>query len=146
MDQFDQQYFIYSNFNEFRKIDGFETVMDNHKNYWDTAEDLMKYINHVSEELIDIDALSQSNNYETRFIVNLIKKYEELRKANNYLDFASIQVETYNLLKNNPSVLKFLQEKIKYLMVDEYQDTNYIQEQLSFMISKNGKVEKNFTI
>ena len=53
------------------------------------------------------------------------------------MDFASIQTQAYYLLKNNPNVLKELTDRITYLMVDEYQDTNYIQEQIVFLLAGN---------
>ena len=57
----------------------------------------------------------------------------------NLIDFSSIQTEAYKLLTEHPDILKDLQEKIKYVMVDEYQDTNYIQELLVFLIAGENK-------
>lgn len=53
--------------------------------------------------------------------------------------FSSIQTEAYKLLIEEPSILEEIQQKIKYVMVDEYQDTNYIQELLVFLIAGKNR-------
>jgi DNA helicase-2/ATP-dependent DNA helicase PcrA len=52
------------------------------------------------------------------------------------MDFSRLQTEAYSLIKDNPLVLEKLQAKIKYLMIDEYQDTNYIQERIIFLLGR----------
>ncbi|NLL71765.1 MAG: ATP-dependent helicase, partial [Epulopiscium sp.] len=47
--------------------------------------------------------------------------------------------QVYWLLTNNPKILNELHEKIQYIMIDEYQDTNYIQEQLVFLLAGKNK-------
>ena len=59
-----------------------------------------------------------------------MKQYNILMEDENLIDFSSIQTEAYKLLIEEPSILEEIQQKIKYVMVDEYQDTNYIQERL----------------
>ncbi|OFZ14029.1 MAG: ATP-dependent DNA helicase [Bdellovibrionales bacterium RBG_16_40_8] len=51
---------------------------------------------------------------------------EELRRA-NALDFDDLLLKTYELLKNFPDVLKAYREKFRFILVDEYQDTNHVQ-------------------
>ncbi len=46
---------------------------------------------------------------------------------NNYLDFSGIQTEAYWLFSNHTDILSAVKNKIKYLMIDEYQDTNYFR-------------------
>lgn len=55
------------------------------------------------------------------------KKYEELKSAEQAFDFDDLLLETYFLLKNNPDILKYYQSRWKYILIDEYQDTNTIQ-------------------
>lgn len=52
----------------------------------------------------------------------------------NLIDFSTIQTECYKLLMQNKQILEELQDKLQYLMIDEYQDTNYIQEQIVFLL------------
>lgn len=53
--------------------------------------------------------------------------YEIEMKKNNALDFDDLLLKTYDLLQMYPDVLEQLQSKFKFIMVDEYQDTNHIQ-------------------
>lgn len=69
----------------------------------------------------------------------LLRVYKEILTENNLMDFSSIQIEAYRLLVDNPDILSDLQSKIRYIMVDEYQDTNYIQEQMIFLLAGNHK-------
>jgi len=61
--------------------------------------------------------------------------YEGLLHKNNFLDFSSLQYQVIRLLKERPNILRHLQKKYKYVLVDEYQDTNiaqnYIVDQLA---------------
>ncbi|MCK5416589.1 UvrD-helicase domain-containing protein [Candidatus Parcubacteria bacterium] len=58
------------------------------------------------------------------------KKYNELLLKNSFLDFGDLIVYTIKLFKERPNILKFYQNKFKYIMVDEFQDTNYSQYEL----------------
>lgn len=53
--------------------------------------------------------------------------YEVEMKKNNALDFDDLLLKTYDLIEMYPDVLEQLQQKFKFIMVDEYQDTNHIQ-------------------
>lgn len=140
-DDFDQQYFLYKNYwNNFSKIENIDLIIEPKGSYWDRVSSLQKYINLISEELVDVNAMIRSDKLEAQVIGSILKKYNELRIENNFFDFSSIQTETYKLLLDEENqVLKRLQEKVLYVMVDEYQDTNYIQEQISFLISNKNK-------
>lgn len=68
--------------------------------------------------------------------VEVYKVYEaEMKKANS-LDFDDLLMKTYELFRMYPDVLKMYQEKFRYIMVDEYQDTNHIQYLLVQMLAK----------
>ena len=58
----------------------------------------------------------------------------------NLVDFSAIQTECYRLLIENPTILDVLRNAIKYIMVDEYQDTNYIQEQIVFLLGTHENI------
>ena len=63
------------------------------------------------------------------------EKYEEKLKKNNSVDFDDLLLLPIKLFKENPSVLQNYQELYKYILIDEYQDTNEAQYILSKMIS-----------
>jgi len=56
--------------------------------------------------------------------------YENLLRRNNALDFGDLLVEVVRLFENDPETLRAYQERYRYLMVDEYQDTNHVQYRL----------------
>ncbi len=59
--------------------------------------------------------------------IEVYTAYEIEMKKNNALDFDDLLMKTYDLLQMYPAVLEQLQQKFKFIMVDEYQDTNHIQ-------------------
>lgn len=136
-DDFDQQYFLYQNYwSSFNNIEDIDLVIEPKGSIWDRTSKLKKYINLISEELIDVEKLLNSEKKEALVIGKILSKYQSLREKHNFIDFTTIQVELHEMLTNvDSSVLKKIQEKIRYVMVDEYQDTNYIQEQIVFLIS-----------
>lgn len=145
MDSFDQQYFIYQNFNRFfQSIENLDVIVPV-KGVWNKASKLLSLFNGLTEELIDTNELIASKNIEINTLGRAKQKYEKLLAERNRLDFSSIQSHCLELLKNNPMVLEKYQNQFKYMMVDEYQDTNYIQEQLIFLLSKN-KEKQNICV
>ncbi len=81
----------------------------------------------------------QENKNPLTGITKLIwKKYEGLKRAEHALDFDDLLSETYFLLKNNEEVLRFYQNRWKYILIDEYQDTNTIQyEIIRLLVGEN---------
>lgn len=131
MDQFDQQYFLYQNLREFRDIDGIEFIQGEDRiPAWAKSDNLLGWLNKASEEVLDIYQLTLSSDLAISALGEAYTVYQELLKKHNALDFSCIQLETLVLLQQYPQVLEALTAKIQYLMVDEYQDTNTIQEQL----------------
>ncbi len=136
LDQFDQKYMLFRNMKEYLKIDGAETLLgDFHTNNWKKAENLVYYISKVSEECLDIETLSDAAEVEIRTIGDFYRIYLKQLEEENALDFSTIQSETLYLLDAKPEILNKVQEKIHYVMVDEYQDTNTIQERILLKIA-----------
>lgn len=133
LDTFDQEYLIYQNIWSFRNIPNFNDICGK-ANIWQQSKNVCSLVNKVSDMLVTSDELKQSSDPVIQSVGEILEKYKELLQAGNYLDFTGIQTETYCLLNNNQNVINDLKSKIKYIMVDEYQDTNYIQEQLVFML------------
>ena len=134
-DQFDQQYFIYQNYSVFSKIDGFDEFIDPKWSYWNKCEKIMKIVNKLTEEMIDVKKLKSAKDEKYRFYGVLLETYEELRVARNFVDFSSIQVETYKMLTKYKEISQKIIDSIDYVMIDEYQDTNHIQEKLSLLFA-----------
>ncbi len=143
IDEFEQEYLIYQNLSKFQHIKNFELIHEKPISGWRLSQYIADYINNISEELVDIDEIIKDDSPEIAVIGEIIKLYNSILLKSNYIDFTHIQTETYELLNNNPDILKKLNEKIKYIMIDEYQDTNYVQERLAFMLA--GK-EQNICV
>lgn len=137
MDEFDQKYFIYQNIEAFEGLPDIDLVLGSPaQSAWSKTEKLVKMVNTVSEEALEPDALMTAEDAEVRALGWCAKTYHRLLDENNALDFSTIQYEALRLLREYPLVRAALQEKITYMMVDEYQDTNTIQEIILFMLAE----------
>ena len=135
-DQFDQQYFLYQHIKDFRELPDAQLVMDDDQaGRWAQSENLLKLVNKVSEEALDPTTLAAAPEPEIRALATCFTKYQALLHDHNSLDFSGIQYEALQLLEKRPEVLAQLREQLTYLMVDEYQDTNTIQERILVLLA-----------
>ncbi|MDA1608941.1 UvrD-helicase domain-containing protein [Bacillus cereus group sp. TH208-1LC] len=121
MDQFDQQYMLYQKLNRFLALDGIESVLSFNTSRWKQSQELLKWINKLSEEIVDIEELVASEDTRLSILGRCYQIYEQLLVEENALDFSTIQLETYKLLQNYEEVRDNLNEKLHYLMIDEFQ-------------------------
>lgn len=135
---FEHRYLIMQNINNFLDITGAEDALKT-SGKWNMAGELRSYINRLSEELTDPEELTHSDNYAISFLGYAMRFHDDVLAANNALSFSAMLVMTYRLLRDNPEILSDLRTRITYIMADEYQDTNYIQEQLLFMLAGERK-------
>jgi len=136
MDQFDQQFFIYARISDYTAIANIEQVIGSHdQSSWNKSQSLMKWINTVSEEALDAQVLIEAEDIAVRVLGECHALYQRQIETENALDFSTIQCEALKLLRGNPEILAKLQEKLKYLMVDEYQDTNTVQDLILGLIT-----------
>ena len=83
------------------------------------------------------DYLSESDgDYISKLIYQCFKRYEEKLKENNALDFDDLLLKTLELFERFPEVLLQYQERFRYILVDEYQDTNDVQFRLIYSLAK----------
>lgn len=135
-DQFDQQYFLYQRLNAFRSLADAQLVMgDDEKGRWAQSEELLKWLNRIREEALDITQLEQAPDVAIVALARCFQKYQELLEERDCLDFSGIQFETLQLLERHPEVLAQLRTQFSHLMVDEYQDTNTIQERILLLLA-----------
>lgn len=128
-DDFDQSYIVYRRMHQFREIENFGLVAKAQSN-WTNAGTLCGYLNKVREEAIDPETLLFAPEPEVKALGEAYKLYCEILEAENAIDFSAIQSEMLSLVESHPDVLAEIRSKIKYLIVDEYQDTNTIQERI----------------
>lgn len=138
LDAFDQSYTVFQNIHLFRNIEDVDTVLSN-GGAWRRAGEICGFVNNLSEELVDPAQLKQDGDPQIEALGKILETYQGLLSEENLMDFASIQTEAYRLLAENPAILTEIREKIRYIMIDEYQDTNYIQEQIVFLLGGESK-------
>lgn len=90
---------------------------------------LISEISKAKNQLINPkDYLIQNQtNFRLSKVASVYTLYEKKLKENNALDFDDLIMKTTELFLNNPEVLSYYQNKFKYILVDEYQDTNTAQ-------------------
>jgi DNA helicase-2/ATP-dependent DNA helicase PcrA len=135
LDQFDQKYMIFQHINDFRALPHYEDIFTKKIGTWKQAGEIAKYVSNLLEELVDVNGMLRDSNPATVGMANVLALYQKITEEENLIDFSSIQTEAYSLMLNHPEILAEIREKIKYVMVDEYQDTNYIQELIVFLIA-----------
>ena len=93
---------------------------------------LLSEISSAKDELVDVREFEVKSvgDYKKSVIAKVYREYQETLKKSNALDFDDIIVKTVELFKSCPEVLYNYQERFKYIMVDEYQDTNTAQFEL----------------
>ncbi|MBF1062665.1 MAG: UvrD-helicase domain-containing protein [Prevotellaceae bacterium] len=69
----------------------------------------------------------------------IFRLYEQRLQQANAMDFDDLLVQTYRLLKKNEDIRQKYAERFKYVLVDEYQDTNYAQQQIVWLLTKENQ-------
>ena len=142
LDEFEQSFIIYKNISRFTH-GGYNTsdLTGNRYNYWDQATSIAKRVNVVSEEMLDVEQLKKSKDEAVQALAHCYEIYSEILADENALDFSTIQMEMLTMITTYPEVLAAIQEKLQYIMIDEYQDTNTIQERiLLFLAEKHHNI------
>ena len=98
---------------------------------------LLSVISSAKNEMIlpDEFELNAGGDFAQQKIARAYREYEAQLKANNALDFDDLLVKTVQLLDTQPDVRENYQERFRYIMVDEYQDTNTVQFKLVSLLA-----------
>ncbi len=80
------------------------------------------------------DFTARAQTFQERMIAQVWQKYEDALKKEHALDFDDLLLKTVQILKNNIEIRKAYQERWKYIHIDEYQDTNEVQYELSKLL------------
>ncbi len=138
-DPFEQAFVIYRNIYEFIGVESLDALIGDYTmSNWHKADKIAKVINVVAEEMLDVEILSKSRYASVRALAECYRIYERILEEENALDFSTIQLACYRLLDEHPNVLTKIQEKVLYFMVDEYQDTNTIQEKIMLRLASRN--------
>ena len=129
LDDLTQLLFIFEHFGEIIGPEEGGLYLGRWKTRWTAIEGARGYFDKITEERVDPERVAASTDPFLQRIASAYRVYESALFANNRTDFAHLQSIVHRLLLN-PEHQDALASEIRYMLVDEYQDTNYVQEQL----------------
>ncbi len=133
IDNVEQSYIINKYKSEFRKIPNYSKYIK--QDY--EIKNIIQIIHKIYEDGIIYN--SEETNEDYIFFFNVLKTYEKILSYYNILDFSGILYYSYKLILENEDIRKKLQSQIDYIMVDEYQDTNIVQEKILELLLNEKK-------
>ncbi|PJI09433.1 MULTISPECIES: ATP-dependent helicase [Clostridium] len=106
-----------------------------------TAKEITSKIGSAKDKLITANQYKNQNsdNFKLNKIADVYLMYQKKLKENNALDFDDLIFKTVELFNKCPEVLAFYQRKFKYIMIDEYQDTNKSQYEFARLLASAHK-------
>lgn len=137
LDELTQLLFIFDHFEEIVQLNENGKYFGRWSTRWNAIQGARNYFNKITEELIDQVVLQSSDDPLVQGLASGYKVYVEKLFETNRIDFAHQQKLFLDLLEN-PEVGQEIKSKIRYVMVDEYQDTNYVQEQMLLRLAEEG--------
>ena len=105
------------------------------------VKSVLTEISHAKDTLISPEeyAKNASSDIRLQMISRAYTKYQQMLRNADAMDFDDIIVNTVKLLEKCPEVLEYYQNKFRYIMVDEYQDTNHVQYRLTELLAAKHK-------
>jgi len=101
---------------------------------------ILNYISSAKNELIEPSKYEElATGYFQRLVAKVYPVYQKILEKNNSLDFDDLLIIPIKLFKKEPNILNRYQKLFKYILVDEYQDTNTAQYQLTKMLAAKHK-------
>ena len=98
---------------------------------------VLSAISAAKNEMVDsVRYESEAKDFQTARIARCYRAYQDLLRKNNALDFDDLLFKTVQLFEADADVLAYYQERFRYIMVDEYQDTNSVQFRLIELLAK----------
>ena len=105
---------------------------------WTAIEGARGYFDKITEELVNPEQLAASTDPFLAAVGSAYRRYERALRDANRTDFAHLQRHVYDLL-GDPGTADAVTRDLRYVLVDEYQDTNYIQEQLLLKLTEKSR-------
>jgi DNA helicase-2/ATP-dependent DNA helicase PcrA len=110
--------------------------------YLDWAQNQKSKIKNQNETTEDLDAEEQELK-KTLELAEAYKTYEELKIKEGMMDFSDMIANTLKLFRTRPNLLQQYREQFQYILIDEFQDTNFAQNQLAILLAGD---KKNITV
>ena len=109
----------------------------------DFAKNVIAEIGLVKSEMKPVEQYHSVNMKADDFQI-AYREYDEILRANNKIDFDDMLVFTYELLRDRPDIRKMWQQRFRYILIDEFQDINWIQYQTVKLLL--GKEQNIFAV
>ncbi|MHC4139353.1 MAG: ATP-dependent helicase, partial [Planctomycetota bacterium] len=94
-------------------------------------------ISNAKNELLSADEFAEyKSGYYNDVVSKVYTKYQKYLEANNALDFDDLLFKVVHLFKSFPEVLEKYQDKFRYILIDEYQDTNHAQYAITQLLAQ----------
>lgn len=107
----------------------------------DFIKTLLTDISVLKNNSISLDEFSPTCCDNKLLFSDLYEGYEEYKKQYSLIDFDDMLIKAYSEMRNNPECLQWLRERYRYIQVDEYQDTNFIQRDIIYLLAgDNGNL------
>lgn len=140
LDEEEERFFLYSQLKKCKELEGYREFFEREACYGDWAQSrlLLSIFARIHEEAVSIDSI-RSFEEDILFLQRAHQWYERLLWSENKISFSYLQRELYQSLLEKTEFLKIMQDKISYFMIDEYQDTNPIQEKILLLLASKKR-------
>lgn len=123
-------YLIEKNMDIFKKIPNFNEFIS-----YNEVGQIMGIFSNITNNLIDLNKLRNSSNTKDSLALEVYLKWADFLDRNNLINYQLILKNFYDLLED-PIFGKKIRDRIEFVIIDEYQDTNKIQEEIAFNLCK----------
>ena len=112
----------------------------------------LNVISNAKNDFIDAEDFAVNSKFgvDNNVYARVYSEYEKRMKNNNALDFDDILVKTVELFQTDKDTLEYYQRRFRYILVDEYQDTNIVQfkllKLLANYVNEDGEIENNLCV
>jgi len=138
LDELTQLLFIFERFDQIVGAAEDDLFLGRWKTRWTAIEGVRGYFDKITEELVDPDQLRRSGDPFLTVLAGAYARYVEALFASNRTDFAHLQRLVFDLLEQ-PETADAVTRDLRYILVDEYQDTNYVQERLLLKLADRSR-------
>ncbi len=137
---FDRDYSILDQDDARKLVRACADELEIEKKHFPKPEVLLSLFGVVSGSMGDLSAAADAQFEHTEVdaddVLRVHARYQERKRESNAMDFDDLLIHAHRLLRDHEAVRSFYQEEFKYVLVDEYQDTNAIQAELVHLLVK----------
>lgn len=134
IDQAMEGYLMEKNLHIFREIEDFDTFIP-----YNEVGQIMSVFSFITNNLIDLNTLRESSDRKDRLGLEIYLRWRNFLDENKLINYQLILKNFYELL-NDAEYGKKIRDRIDFVIIDEYQDTNHIQEEIGFKLLKGKNI------